>query len=224
MKAYGIIATSIFSVLTAWTASGAEPWQDPLVNGINTEPAHAYCIPYRGVGEAEAGGDLPLVRSLSGVWDFRYCVNPGAVPAGFYKPGVAGSGWNRISVPGNWQLQGEYDPPVFTNIKYPFEPNPPKVPTDYNPVGLYRRTFTVPAEWDGSEVFIHFGGVQSAMYLWVNGRQVGYHEDGMLPAEFNISGYLAEGENSLAVQVFNWSDGSYLEDQDFWRFSGIYRD
>ncbi len=224
MKAYGIIATSIFSVLTAWTASGAEPWQDPLVNGINTEPAHAYCIPYRGVGEAEAGGDSPLVRSLSGVWDFRYCVNPGAVPAGFYKPGAAGSGWDRISVPGNWQLQGEYDPPVFTNIKYPFEPNPPKVPTDYNPVGLYRRTFTVPAEWDGSEVFIHFGGVQSAMYLWVNGRQVGYHEDGMLPAEFNISGYLAEGENSLAVQVFNWSDGSYLEDQDFWRFSGIYRD
>lgn len=224
MKAYGIFATSIFSVLTAWTASGAEPWQDPHVNRINTEPAHAYYIPYRQVREAEAGGDSPLVSPLSGVWDFRYCVNPASVPAEFYKSAEAGPGWDRISVPGNWQLQGEYDPPVFTNIRYPFEPNPPQVPVDYNPVGLYKRVFTVPAEWDGSEVFIHFGGVQSAMYLWVNGRRVGYHEDGMLPAEFNISDYLVGGENSLAVQVFNWSDGSYLEDQDFWRFSGIYRD
>lgn len=207
-----------------WTVSGAEPWQDPFVNQINTEPAHAYFIPYHQIREAEAGDGSPLVSSLNGVWDFKYCVNPASVPAEFYKSGRTESGWDRIGVPGNWQLQGEYDPPVFTNIKYPFEPNPPQVPADYNPVGLYKRNFTVPAAWDGSEVFIHFGGVQSAMYLWVNGRQVGYHEDGMLPAEFNISGYLTEGENSLAVQVFNWSDGSYLEDQDFWRFSGIYRD
>ncbi|HBL32959.1 MAG TPA: beta-galactosidase, partial [Porphyromonadaceae bacterium] len=133
-------------------------------------------------------------------------------------------GWNDIRVPGNWQLQGDYDPPVFTNIKYPFEPDPPFVPKEYNPTAVYKKTFTVPAEWNGNPIFIHFAGVQSAMYLWVNGQRVGYHEDAMLPAEFNITKYLDKGDNELTVQVLNWSDGSYIEDQDFWRLSGIYRD
>lgn len=146
------------------------------------------------------------------------------MPAAFYSTNYNDGSWDYIQVPGNWQLQGEYDPPVFTNVKYPFEPNPPYIPRESNPIGLYRRNFAVPADWKDEEIFLHFAGVQSAMYVWVNGEKVGYHEDGMLPAEFNISKYLQKGENQLTVQVLNWSDGSYLEDLDYWRLSGIYRD
>jgi beta-galactosidase len=121
-------------------------------------------------------------------------------------------------------LQGNYDPPIFTNIKYPFEPNPPYVPKDVNATGLYRTSFSLPDAWKENEIFVRFEGVQSAMYLWVNGHKAGYHEDGMLPAEFNITPYLQGGENVMAMEVINWSDGTYLEDQDFWRMSGIYRD
>lgn len=224
MRFFALFTTMTASVLTACAAFAAQPWEDLAVNAIHTEPARAHAVSYRQLGAAEAGGPSSLVSPLNGAWDFKYCPDPSAVPAGFYATAETGAGWDKIDVPGNWQLQGAYDPPVFSNIKYLFELDPPHIPADYNPVGLYKRTFTIPAEWEGREVFIHFGGVQSAMYLWINGHQVGYHEDGMLPAEFNISDYLVGGENSLAVQVFNWSDGSYLEDQDFWRLSGIYRD
>lgn len=225
MRVYGRMVAAWMSVVgITGTVFAAEPWEDLSVNRINTEPAHAYYCPYQSAEEAIVGKTSALVRSLNGTWRFKYCVSPSAVPAGFYAVGEEGSGWDEISVPGNWQLQGAYDPPVFTNIKYPFEPDPPHVPSAYNPVGLYKRNFTIPANWEGLEVFIRFEGVQSAMYLWVNGRRVGYHEDGMLPAEFNLTPYLVDGRNELAVQVFNWSDGSYLEDQDFWRLSGIYRD
>lgn len=224
MRLYGIVTTWISVVGMSGAVFAAEPWEDPSVNRINTEPAHAYCVPYRDAAEAAAGKTSSRVRSLNGTWSFKYYSSLSAVPDGFYELGKEYSGWDVISVPGNWQLQGAYDPPVFTNIKYPFDPDPPHVPSDYNPVGLYKRSFTVPVGWEDLEIFIRFEGVQSAMYLWVNGCRVGYHEDGMLPAEFDITPFLSGETNELAVQVLNWSDGSYLEDQDFWRFSGIYRD
>lgn len=199
-------------------------WEDLSISSIHTEKPHATYTPYYLLSDAESEQESPMVKNLNGTWKFKYVKNPITVPKGFYETKYNISGWDNIQVPGNWQLQGNYDPPVFTNIKYPFEPDPPRVPKDYNPTGLYATSFTIPAEWKGKEIYIHFAGVQSAMYLWVNGKKVGYHEDGMLPAEFRISEYLNRGENKLSVQVINWSDGSYVEDQDFWRLSGIYRD
>lgn len=198
-------------------------WENPEINSVNAEPTHASYIPYRSVAEVERG-ESSMVHSLNGKWKFKYISGIEASPTAFYSVDYDDSSWNYINVPGNWQLQGEYDPPIFTNVKYPFEPNPPYVPKDSNPIGLYRRNFVVPTDWKDEEIFLHFAGVQSAMYVWLNGEKVGYHEDGMLPAEFNISKYLQKGENQLTVQVLNWSDGSYLEDLDYWRLSGIYRD
>lgn len=199
-------------------------WENLAVTQINTEKSHATYVPFDQLKWDK--NDLqqsPLVQFLNGTWKFRYFKNPSLVPADFYRGNT--SSWDNIQVPGNWQLQSDkYDPPVFTNIKYPFEPNPPFVPKDYNPTAVYKRNFTVPAAWKDREVFIHFAGVQSAMYLYINSQKVGYSEDGMLPAEFNITNYLKRGNNEITVQVFNWSDGSYLEDQDYWRLSGIYRD
>ena len=197
-------------------------WENLAVSRINTEPAHATFVPDSRLQWNNKNS--PQVKSLNGTWKFRYYKNPSLVPADFYRSSST-RGWDNIQVPSNWQLQSDkYDPPVFTNTKYPFNPDPPRVPQDYNPTGLYKTTFSVPAGWNNQQVFIHFAGVQSAMTLWINGQEVGYHEDGMLPAEYNITPYLRRGTNTLAAQVLNWSDGSYIEDQDFWRFSGIYRD
>ena len=196
-------------------------WENLAVSGINKLPARANFMPLEKLDWSEAAE--PLVFSLNGKWDFSYFKAPSLVPADFFKDGVI-TNWNKINVPSNWQLEGDYDPPVFTNIKYPFKPDPPFVPKDYNPTGVYRYSFNLPQNWSGKNIFIHFAGVQSAMYLWINGKKVGYHEEGMLPGEFNITQYLQSGYNQVAVQVLNWSDGSYLEDQDFWRLSGIYRD
>lgn len=199
-------------------------WENLAVTEINAEEARATFTPYTSLEEAEKAGVSDFVIDLNDTWKFHYVENPGLVKTEFFEKGYDVSSWHDISVPGNWQLQGDYDPPFFTNIKYPFEPNPPYVPKDYNPTGIYKRTFTVPEKWEGNDIYIHFAGVQSAMYLWVNGNRVGYHEDGMLPAEFNINKYLNAGENEVVVQVLNYSDGTYLEDQDYWRLSGIYRD
>ena len=132
------------------------------------------------------------------------------------------SKWAEIPVPSNWEMHG-YDHAIYLNIRYPFPTNPPYIDHDYNPVGSYRREFTIPDAWDGRQVFLHFDGVMSAFYVWINGQMVGYSEDSMTPAEFNVTPYLHQGNNILAVEVYRWSDGSYLEDQDFIRFSGIYR-
>mgnify|MGYP001023956609 FL=1 len=202
-------------------------WENLAVTQINAEKAHATYVPFETLSwNNNTLEKSSLVQFLNGTWKFAYFKNSSLIPSDIHSTKKNNSKWDDIQVPSNWQLQGDgkYDPPVFTNIKYPFEPNPPYVPKEYNPVGVYKKSFIVPADWDEQQVFIHFGGVQSAMYLWVNGRKVGYHEDGMLPAEFNITNYIKKGNNELTVQVFNWSDGSYLEDQDFWRLSGIYRD
>lgn len=201
-------------------------WENPQVVERNKEPAHATLLPYQDI-EAALANDRSAstyFKLLNGDWKFKWLPNPTAAPESFYEETEDVSAWDDVAVPGNWQMQG-YGTPMYTNVQYPFSPDyMPAVPEDGNPVGSYRTTFTVPEVWDGKQVFIVFDGVDSAFYLWVNGQSVGYSQGSRLPAEFNLTSYLRPGENTLAVRVYRWSDGSYLEDQDFWRLSGIYRD
>ena len=201
-------------------------WQNPRIFDVNTEPPHTTLVPFQDQTSASrfAREQSDYFKLLNGSWRFHWAPNPGEVPQGFYQTNYDDSQWEEIPVPANWQLLGKYDRPIYTNIKHPFAVAPPRVPTDTNPVGSYRTTFQVPDDWQGRQIFLHFAGVQSAMYVWVNGQKVGYSEDSMTPAEFNISDYAQPGSNTLAVEVIRWSDGSYLEDQDFWRMSGIFRD
>jgi beta-galactosidase len=199
-------------------------WENPDIVGINKEPGHCTLIPYSDIETAlkvdrEASR---FYRSLNGNWKFHWVRKPADRPVDFYKPGYDISNWDLIPVPSNWQMHG-YGIPIYLNVPYPFPPNPPYIPHDYNPVGSYRRRFTIPDEWKDRQIFLHFDGVKSVFYVWMNGQKVGYSQDSMTPAEFNITKYLKSGENTLAVEVYRWSDGSYLEDQDMWRLSGIYR-
>lgn len=209
-----------------WEGEELPPWEDPEVVEVNRLPAHATLVPFPDENGA-LGGDrasAPWIRSLNGFWKFSFAPNPAAAPRDFYAEGTDVSGWADIRVPSNWELQG-FGIPIYTNSRYPFSPvDPPLVPDDDDPVGSYVKTFTVPGDWAGRQITIHFGGVSSAFYLWVNGERVGYSEDSRLPAEFDITAHVRTGENTLAVQVIRWSDGSYLEDQDHWRLSGIHRD
>jgi beta-galactosidase len=174
----------------------------------------------------------PLVLSLNGAWRFHWAPRPEERPEGFFQPAYDVSSWPEILVPSNMEIQG-YGTPIYSNITYPFKKDAPRVmgtpPAEWttfaerNPVGSYRRTFTLPKTWAGRRVFITFDGVSSAFYLWANGRFVGYSEDSRLPAEFDLTPFVQAGENMVAVEVYRYSDGSYVEDQDFWRLSGIFR-
>ncbi|UCH98650.1 MAG: DUF4981 domain-containing protein [Candidatus Aminicenantes bacterium] len=200
-------------------------WENPEVFGRNKEAPHCPIIPYADIETAvkEDPCASPFYKSLNGTWKFHWVRVPWQRPKEFYREDFCLDGWNDINVPGNWELQG-FGVPIYTDEPYPFKPNPPKVPHDYNPVGSFRRDFTLPETWDSRQVFIHFGAVKSAMYLWINGKEVGYSQGSRTPAEFNITKYVKKGKNTAAVQVFRWSDGSYLENQDAWRMSGIERD
>ncbi len=200
-------------------------WENPEIIGHNKEPAHCTLMPYEVFKTALEGMKKAssFFKSLNGKWKFNWVSKPADRPLDFYKLSYNVSKWKDISVPGNWQMQG-YGRPIYTNVRYPFKKNPPYIQHDYNPVGSYRREFEIPEEWKDREVFIHFDGVESAFYLWVNGKKVGYSQGSRTPAEFNITEYICRGRNVLAVEVYRWSDGSYLEDQDFWRLSGIFRD
>jgi beta-galactosidase len=200
-------------------------WENPAVSEINREARRAYFIPFASAEQASAN-DLwksPFIESLNGTWQFHLSHNPYVRPFYFFKDDYDTDDWTTIKVPANWELQG-FDVPIYTNIRYPHAATPPTIQKNWNPVGSYKRTFTIPANWDGKEIFLHFGAVSSAMYVWVNEQMVGYSEDSKTPAEFDITKYLKKGQNSLAVEVYRWCDGSYLEDQDFWRMSGITRD
>jgi beta-galactosidase len=200
-------------------------WENPAVSEINREALRAYFIPYASAEQA-LQNDIwksPFIQSLNGTWQFHLSHNPYVRPFYFFKDDYDTDDWTTIKVPGNWELQG-FDVPIYTNIRYPHDATPPTIQKRWNPVGSYKRTFTLPANWDGKEIFLHFGAVSSAMYVWVNEQMVGYSEDSKTPAEFDITKYLKKGQNSLAVEVYRWCDGSYLEDQDFWRMSGITRD
>jgi beta-galactosidase len=205
-------------------AADTPDWENPDVNSKNREPIGCTRTPFP---DAEAARTQPReaspwFQSLDGDWKFNWVPKPADKPTGFQDPAFDVSGWKEIPVPSCWELEG-YGIPIYTNVKYPFPADPPRLPKDDNPVGSYRRTFTVPEAWSGRPVFLQFGGVYSAYYVWVNGQEVGYSEDSKLPAEFNITKHLKPGENTLAVEVYRWCDGSYLEDQDFWRYSGIFR-
>lgn len=236
---------SIFALsLPAQNEKARSPfWEDARVFGVNKEAPHATFTPYPNeraalhsalgnTQEEQSVQGSPFVRSLNGSWKFHWVKTPSERPVDFYKADYDVSRWKEIRVPSNWEMEG-YGTPIYTNIVYPFKMDAPKVmgvpPTSWtaflerNPVGSYRRTFTVPGDWKTRQTFLTFDGVNSAFYVWINGQMVGYSEDSRLPAEFNITQYLKPGENSLAVEVYRWSDGSYMEDQDFWRMSGIFR-
>ncbi len=200
-------------------------WENPLVVGRNKRPGHVPLGAYPDLETALTCDRTasPYVRLLSGQWKFHLAPGPGHVPSGFYHEAFDDSGWNEITVPGNWQLQGFDDKPIYTNVHYPFPPNPPFVP-DENPTGCYRTTFTLDPGWLGRSVFLLFESVDAAFYLWVNGQEVGYSQGSRLPAEFDVTPHVREGKNTLAVQVMRFCDGSYLEDQDMWLMSGIQRD
>ena len=202
-----------------------EDWENPLVFQINREPYRATFLPYASEKSAilDNYNDSPYYLSLNGNWKFHWVPKPEDRPAEFYKESFDVSKWKDIKVPSNWEIQG-YGIPIYTNITYPHGLHAPNIPHNDNPVGSYRRTFKIPDTWDGRRVYLHFASGTSAMYVWVNGQKAGYSEVTKSPAEFDITQYLRKGDNTLAVEVYRWSDGSYLEDQDFWRLSGIDND
>jgi len=200
-------------------------YENPSVVGVNRELPRSAFLPCPDRESALRSDFLesPWKITLNGKWRFKIVQNPSLAPAGFYEQGFDDSEWDEIEVPSCWQLLG-YDRPIYLNVRYPFPPNQPYVPKDWNPTGLYRRRFNLDGDLKGKRVFIVFEGAGSAFYLWVNGRYVGFSKDSRTPAEFDITPFVRKGENLVAVEVLRWSDGSYLEDQDFWRLSGIFRD
>lgn len=200
-------------------------WENPAINADGKEPARATGFPFESRARALLGDMAGSERflSMNGDWKFHFSPNVQGRPDGFQSPNFDVSGWKTIPVPSDWQAHG-YDQPRFNNITYPHPMNRPLIPHEMNSVGSYRRDLDVPVNWSGREIILHIGAANSAYYVWVNGQQAGYSEDSKLPSEFNITRFLKPGRNSVAIQVYRWSDGSYLEDQDFWRVSGIERD
>jgi len=201
-------------------------WENPEVYQINREEPRATFYNYSSVSnalKAEGWQASPNYKSLNGIWQFYYADSVQARPVDFYKDDFSTQGWDTIEVPSNWEMKG-FGLPIYTNVKYVFPANPPYIPHEMNNVGTYRRNFEIPKNWDGKEVYLHFEGVSGATYVYVNGQMAGYNEGSKTPAEFNITPFLKKGQNLLAVQIMRWSDASYMEDQDFWRLSGIERD
>jgi beta-galactosidase len=210
----------------------APEWNDFGVFRVGTEPPHTTLMPYRDVRQALAADrtDSPYRISLDGTWKFAYADRPEDRDADFHRTDLDDGDWGTIPVPSVWQLHG-HDRPIYLNITYPYwgpngrgeEPRPPAAPTRHNPVGQYRRTFTVPRDWSGRRTFLHFEGVKSAHYVWINGELAGYDEDSYTPSEYDITDHLKPGTNQIAVEVYRYADGDWLEDQDMIRLSGIFR-
>ena len=224
-----ILAGGLLLLSTAMMAQTFKEWTDPEVNAINRAPMHADYFAYE---SAEAAQKCKMQSenylTLNGMWKFHWVENADQRPTDFWKTAFDDKEWAEMPVPGLWEMNG-YGRPIYVNNQYPwrnfFKTNPPQVPTERNNVGSYRRTITVPADWKGKQIVAHFGSVTSNIYLWVNGKFVGYSEDSKLAAEFDLTRYLKPGkENLIAFQVFRWCDGSYLEDQDFFRLSGVARE
>lgn len=208
-----------------WSEREFPDWEDPGVYAINKETPRAWFIPFSEDGTKVVGDifNSDVLRSLNGEWKFHLAVNPSERPYYFFKNDYDVREWDVIEVPSNWEVVG-YDVPIYTNIKYPHEKTPPTIQDNYNPVGSFKKTFELTSKELEKDVILHFGAVSSAFYVWVNGEFVGYSEDSKTPAEFNITSVVLEGDNQVAVEVYRWSDASYLEDQDFWRLSGMTRD
>ncbi|MDR1880380.1 MAG: DUF4981 domain-containing protein [Tannerellaceae bacterium] len=200
-------------------------WENPELINEGVEKPRATFVPYEGKYQALSGDkyNTPFVYSLNGTWRFHFSIKPSERPLDFYKPGYNADHWKDILVPASWETQG-FGVPVYSNSPYIFPANPPYVDNEDLPVGSYRTFFTVPDGWDGKEVILHFGSIAGAATVWVNGQKAGYSKASKTVAEFDVTRFLKKGENLLAVEVFKWSDASYLEDQDFWRLAGIERE
>ena len=200
-------------------------WENPQIFERNQTLPHATLMPFETTEQAleNRRKSSPYHFSLNGTWKFHLAENPESAPEDFYESGYNAQDWDEIRVPSNWQMEG-FGYPMFRNIGHPFPHQPPEVPKDFNPVGSYTRTFTLPKNWKDRQILLHFEGVHSASYVWINGQAVGYNQGGMEPAEYDITEFLVRGKNTIAVKVLRFSDGSYMEDQDMWRLSGIFRD
>ena len=224
-----LLAGLLLSGTLAINAQSNE-WHDATVNAVNRSPMHTHYFVYNDLAGAKEGikEQSPFFLSLNGKWKFNWVKDADIRPLDFWKTSFDDRGWAELSVPAVWELNG-YGDPVYVNVGYAwenqFKNNPPEVPVENNHVGSYRREIEVPASWKGKDIIAHFGSVTSNIYVWVNGKYVGYSEDSKLEAEFNLTPFLKIGEkNLIAFQVFRWCDGSYMEDQDFFRFSGVGRD
>jgi beta-galactosidase len=199
--------------------------ENPAIFELNQEEGHTIIIPYASTGDALSGMKSKSTgfMSLNGTWKFHWSDTPEGVPPDFFRENFNDSDWDTIHVPSNWEMKGFGDP-LFRNVTTPFHPKPPLVPREYNPAGAYRRTFILPAAWKGKEIFLRMEKTASASFVWINGKEVGYNEGGQEPAEYNITPYLKQGKNTMAVVVYKYSDGYYLENQDYWRLAGIFDD
>ena len=201
-----------------------EDWEDPGITSINKETARAAYITYGSEEEASRCeyNQSSRIVSLNGTWKFQVFARPEESPADFFNSAYKDSNWAKIEVPGHWELQG-FGQPIYTNIKYPFPPDPPRIPLD-NPTGCYRTGFEMPVSWKDTETYLIFEGVETAFHLWVNGQKAGFSKVSRCTAEFRITPFLKRGVNTIALKVYRWSDATYLEDQDMWWLSGIIRD
>ncbi|WP_235841591.1 glycoside hydrolase family 2 TIM barrel-domain containing protein [Confluentibacter sediminis] len=215
-------------------------WENEAIFGVNKEPGHASYVPYPSLTSLKADQNFnkpwlenssTLYQTLNGKWKFNWVKQVSERPLDFYKSSYNDSNWKEIAVPSCWEMQG-YGTPIYTNFTYPFKNNPPFIEpqkgytneVETNPVGSYKRTFTIPDNWKEKEIFVHFDGVYSGFYIWINGEKVGYSQGANNVSEFNITKFIKKGNNTISVQVFRWTDGSYLEDQDMFRMSGIHKD
>ena len=227
MKRKVLVCTLALAGLTAFAQQNE--WQDANVNAINRAPMHTHYFAFETEEAAMKGCRLASDNylTLNGTWKFNWVKDADQRPTDFYRMDFNDRGWDDMQVPGIWEING-YGDPIYVNVGFPwrsqYKNNPPYVPTVNNHVGTYRKEIEIPADWKGRKIFAHFGSVTSNMYLYVNGKFVGYSEDSKLEAEFDLTKYLRPGKNLIAFQVFRWCDGTYLEDQDFFRYSGVGRD
>ncbi|MCS2322321.1 DUF4981 domain-containing protein [Bacteroides fragilis] len=222
------LLTCCLAMCSLATMAQHDEWKNPEINAVNRAPMHTNYFAYSSSEEAAKADkeNSSNFMTLNGIWKFNWVKNADARPTDFHRTDYNDKGWGQMKVPGVWEMNG-YGDPIYVNVGYAwrsqYKNNPPYVPIENNHVGSYRKEIIIPAEWSGKEIFAHFGSVTSNMYLWVNGKYVGYSEDSKLEAEFNLTKYLKPGKNLIAFQVFRWCDGTYLEDQDFFRYSGVGR-
>ena len=222
------LLTCCLAMCSLATMAQHDEWKNPEINAVNRAPMHTNYFAYSSSEEAAKADkeNSSNFMTLNGIWKFNWVKNADARPTDFYRTDYNDKGWGQMKVPGVWEMNG-YGDPIYVNVGYAWRSqsknNPPYVPIENNHVGSYRKEIIIPTEWSGKEIFAHFGSVTSNMYLWVNGKYVGYSEDSKLEAEFNLTKYLKPGKNLIAFQVFRWCDGTYLEDQDFFRYSGVGR-
>ena len=199
-------------------------WENPEIFSVGQErPRSNFMIFDNPSDVGKAWKTSPFYQSLNGKWKFNWVRKPADRPIDFYKNDFDTSNWNEINVPANWQIEG-FGVPIYVNDRYPFERNPPFIPHNYNPVGSYKRTFTIPKNWKNRQVFLTFEAVKGAAYFWLNGELLGYSQDSKTCVEFDVTKHLIDGKNHLSVEIYRWSDASYLECQDMWRLSGFERE